>query len=396
MLDLFALVVLFCRFSCPCCFVNAFFLSGLLLVTLNDCDCDCDWHCLSFCLTCEITIGVNTSSSTTTMANGNINMTMNNMMHVHVTHSGPAPSGVANVSAVSTVSAAPNHSMNGPPPMFNNSNTNVNMNTHNGNVGAHFGYNGNSQMANIGAQMMNQHPNLMAPHGTHGTHPSHGVHPSHGAPPPPPPPQIHYGHGQNVGHNQYGNVNNMNVNNGNNGNNNNNSNNNNNGSSDNKLNINLPKAIKKKLIFDWEQITKHNKLMSLPRGNGERVIDVLRDYEEYANQGDGQNGDNSNTNNNNNANNKQHQKDVIAEIVRGLRDYFDQALEVTLLYKFERPQLNDLIAHRKDLSMSQIYGVEHLCRLFGKFIFSCCFYAQGCCCCFCEVFSWFSFAFEQG
>ncbi len=113
------------------------------------------------------------------------------------------------------------------------------------------------------------------------------------------------------------------------------------------LEIKLPTPLKKKLIGDWESITKRNLVMTLPRTSGSRVCDILDDFERFAVQ-NGQ------------------QKDIVAEVARGIKDYFNQALQVTLLYKLERNQLHGLSAQHGDLSMDQMYGVEHLCRLFVK------------------------------
>merc|ERR1719273_2071317 len=87
--------------------------------------------------------------------------------------------------------------------------------------------------------------------------------------------------------------------------------------------------------------------MTLPRTSGTRVCDILRDFEQFAVR-NGQ------------------EKDIVAEVARGIKDYFNQALQVTLLYKLERSQLHSLSAQHGDLEMDQIYGVEHLCRLFVK------------------------------
>lgn len=54
-----------------------------------------------------------------------------------------------------------------------------------------------------------------------------------------------------------------------------------------------------------------------------------------------------------------------AEIMKGLRCYFDKALPAMLLYKSERQQYTYAI--RDDVSPSMVYGAEHLLRLFGMF-----------------------------
>ena len=62
---------------------------------------------------------------------------------------------------------------------------------------------------------------------------------------------------------------------------------------------------------------------------------------------------------------------AVKEVVDGIKVYFDRALGVTLLYRFERPQYDDTFAESskagkdKELHMSDVYGAEHLLRLFG-------------------------------
>lgn len=57
--------------------------------------------------------------------------------------------------------------------------------------------------------------------------------------------------------------------------------------------------------------------------------------------------------------------DLIGEILKGLRCYFDIALPVMLLYKKERQQYREAVVD--DISPSTIYGAEHLLRLFGSY-----------------------------
>lgn len=58
--------------------------------------------------------------------------------------------------------------------------------------------------------------------------------------------------------------------------------------------------------------------------------------------------------------------DSVQEVMKGLESYFDKALPVMLLYKSERRQYEEAIAD--DVRPSNVYGAEHLLRLFGKFI----------------------------
>lgn len=65
------------------------------------------------------------------------------------------------------------------------------------------------------------------------------------------------------------------------------------------------------------------------------------------------------------------------EVVAGLQLYFDKSLGNNLLYRFERQQYGDIrrkytpaastdgtAKETAEKSMSEVYGVEHLCRLF--------------------------------
>ncbi|GJN38281.1 hypothetical protein PR202_gb27309 [Eleusine coracana subsp. coracana] len=54
--------------------------------------------------------------------------------------------------------------------------------------------------------------------------------------------------------------------------------------------------------------------------------------------------------------------DSYAEVLKGLRCYFDKALPAMLLYKKERQQYNEEV--KGDVSPSTVYGAEHLLRLF--------------------------------
>jgi mortality factor 4-like protein 1 len=57
---------------------------------------------------------------------------------------------------------------------------------------------------------------------------------------------------------------------------------------------------------------------------------------------------------------------LLSEIIAGITLYFDKALGNNLLYRFERAQYVEQKRENPDKPMSEIYGAEHLLRLFGE------------------------------
>lgn len=60
---------------------------------------------------------------------------------------------------------------------------------------------------------------------------------------------------------------------------------------------------------------------------------------------------------------------MLEEVFDGLRIYFNKALGTMLLYRFERNQYADIRRQNPDKDLVDIYGAEHLLRLFGKYFF---------------------------
>lgn len=58
---------------------------------------------------------------------------------------------------------------------------------------------------------------------------------------------------------------------------------------------------------------------------------------------------------------------LLTEIISGITLYFDKALGNNLLYRFERAQYVEQKRANPEKPMSEIYGAEHLLRLFGRF-----------------------------
>jgi len=123
----------------------------------------------------------------------------------------------------------------------------------------------------------------------------------------------------------------------------------------------IPDHIKALLVDDWENVTKNLSLVPLPHPHP--VNDILTAYleEEKLRRRPGS-----------------VEYDLLEEVVAGLREYFDQTLGRILLYRFEREQwfqtrqkMESGEGKFRDKKPSDVYGPEHLCRLFGKnFLFS--------------------------
>ncbi|KAL6628117.1 MRG-domain-containing protein [Neocallimastix californiae] len=119
------------------------------------------------------------------------------------------------------------------------------------------------------------------------------------------------------------------------------------------MKLQIPDSLKLHLIDDWENITKDNKLVTLPRSP--TVFEILQEYKKLKFE------------NKNNEINKEN--DLVSEMLDGIQLYFDRALGNILLYRFEREQYNNIIKENEEKSMSEVYGVEHLIRLFVQFPF---------------------------
>ncbi|GFZ47221.1 Chromatin modification-related protein EAF3 [Saitozyma sp. JCM 24511] len=113
----------------------------------------------------------------------------------------------------------------------------------------------------------------------------------------------------------------------------------------------IPDPLKLQLVDDWENVTKNNQLVTLPRTPN--VRELLEEYRQYV---------------------QSTKKDrstrataLLSEIISGITLYFDKALGNNLLYRFERAQYVEQRRANPDKQMSEIYGAEHLLRLFVNF-----------------------------
>jgi mortality factor 4-like protein 1 len=111
-----------------------------------------------------------------------------------------------------------------------------------------------------------------------------------------------------------------------------------------KMEINIPQSLKNKLIDDWESIVHEKNLVPLPRNPS--VAQILYEYAKSKPPQPGQG--------------------EFDEVAEGVKAYFDRALGTLLLYKFERQQYSEILKSFPSKPMSEIYGVEHLLRLFVR------------------------------
>lgn len=115
----------------------------------------------------------------------------------------------------------------------------------------------------------------------------------------------------------------------------------------------IPDILKLQLVDDWENVTKNSQLVTLPRKPN--VRELLEEYRTYVI-----------------ATKKSQDRSprataLLSEIIAGITLYFDKALGNNLLYRFERAQYVELKRANTDRPMSEIYGAEHLLRLFVNF-----------------------------
>ncbi|KAJ1858485.1 Esa1p-associated factor [Coemansia sp. RSA 1722] len=112
----------------------------------------------------------------------------------------------------------------------------------------------------------------------------------------------------------------------------------------------IPNALKSQLVDDWERITKDKLLVPLPRKP--TVAEMLASYQEFRRTSKDKR--------------KAGKRDdeIVDEVIDGLKVYFDKALGNILLYRFERYQFKQICEQYPGKPLSEIYGCEHLLRLF--------------------------------
>ncbi|CAK8683856.1 unnamed protein product [Clavelina lepadiformis] len=111
------------------------------------------------------------------------------------------------------------------------------------------------------------------------------------------------------------------------------------------VNVQIPDALKPILVDDWDLIMRQKQVCQLPAEK--TVEDILKTYMEKSSD-------------------SVENKSTLRELTSGIKEYFDVMLGSQLLYRFERPQYNEILEKYPDLTMSQIYGSFHLLRFFVK------------------------------
>ena len=109
--------------------------------------------------------------------------------------------------------------------------------------------------------------------------------------------------------------------------------------------LRLPQAMKLKLIEDWERITREKKLVELPCQPSIAVL--LENFLQAK------------------AKRTSHER-LYGEVCDGVKTFFNQAIGTVLLYKYERKQFRDLKESHRGQPYIELYGAEHLLRLFVK------------------------------
>ncbi|KAE8359805.1 MRG-domain-containing protein [Aspergillus caelatus] len=116
----------------------------------------------------------------------------------------------------------------------------------------------------------------------------------------------------------------------------------------------MPDNLKSLLVDDWENVTKNQQVVALPAKRS--VNQILENYSEAEKPKRTSSAD----------------LDVLEEIIMGIKEYFDKALDKILLYRFEREQYRNLRKKWEsgsgdfaDKGPLDIYGAEHLTRLFA-------------------------------
>lgn len=114
----------------------------------------------------------------------------------------------------------------------------------------------------------------------------------------------------------------------------------------------VPDPLKSILVDDWELITKEHQIVPLPRETTvSQVLEMFRSKNAHKKKGGAHAAD----------------FEIFEEVLAGIKVYFDRSLGSILLYRFERQQYATIKKENPDTDLCDIYGPEHLLRLFVSF-----------------------------
>ncbi|KAL0085962.1 MRG-domain-containing protein [Phycomyces blakesleeanus] len=106
----------------------------------------------------------------------------------------------------------------------------------------------------------------------------------------------------------------------------------------------IPEILKGLLVDDWENVTKNKQLVHLPR---EPSVNQILEY--YRQDARGR---------------RIIDDETLNEFIQGIRLYFSKTLGSSLLYRLEKKQYEEVRKSYPDRNFCDIYGAEHLLRLF--------------------------------
>lgn len=120
----------------------------------------------------------------------------------------------------------------------------------------------------------------------------------------------------------------------------------------------IPDTLKSILVDDWEKVTKEQKLVPIPA-----PISITQFLHEYYEADSAHRRPGSSD------------ADILEEVIAGVKEYFNKSLGRILLYRFERPQFYEVHKQLESghgehagKTLCDMYGCEHLLRLFGKLL----------------------------
>jgi len=114
--------------------------------------------------------------------------------------------------------------------------------------------------------------------------------------------------------------------------------------------IDIPTKLQKRLVND-KRLIFSKCLVPLPREPN--VAQILDEYKKTLSKEEEQE-------------QQEHDGESEVEVIDGITKYFDAALGSLLLYRFERLQYAEALKSYPDKRLSEIYGAEHLLRLFVR------------------------------